>query len=127
MAARYDPAKVKARLLAFALTLPDSTLDHPWDSDVVKTNGARKIFVFLGHDDPQHPPSIGVKLDESHAQALEVEGAAPSGYGLGRSGWVTVPLRSTSPPAAVLEDWIEESYRRIALKRLVAQLDGRAG
>lgn len=127
MARRYDPYAVRDRLRAFALTFPDSELDHPWDSDVVKTNGKRKIFVFLGHDDPEYPPSIGVKLDESLDQALQADGAAPSGYGLGKAGWVQVPLRPTSPPVEVLEDWIEESYRRVALKRLVKELDARAG
>ena len=33
-----------------------------------------------------------VKLDESHGHALSLEGAEKTGYGLGRSGWVNVPL-----------------------------------
>ena len=51
---------------------------------------------------------------------------APSrpGYGLGRSGWVTVPLRAPGMTLDLLRDWIEESYRIVAPKRLVAELDG---
>lgn len=120
---RTAALKVRDQLRAFALSLPDATLDHPWDSDVVKTNGAKKIFVFLGHDDPDHPTTIGVKLGESLEQALQLPVAEPTGYGLGRSGWVTITLGAGAPPAAVLEDWIEESYRRIALKRNVQALD----
>ena len=45
------------------------------------------------------------------------------GYGLGRAGWVTVPLLRTTPPLGVLKDWVEESYRRVAPKRLVTELD----
>jgi predicted DNA-binding protein (MmcQ/YjbR family) len=66
-----------------------------------------------------------VKLDESHGQALAAPGAEPSGYGLGRAGWVTIPFRDTTPPLDVLKDWVEESYRRIAPKTLVAELDER--
>ena len=33
-----------------------------------------------------------MKLAESHAHALSIEGAEPTGYGLGSSGWVNVPV-----------------------------------
>jgi predicted DNA-binding protein (MmcQ/YjbR family) len=111
-------AGVRDKLLMFSLALPGATLDHPWGEDVAKVNG--KIFVFLGP-----PPSrrMTVKLDESHGHALATEGAEPTGYGLGRSGWVTVPLRAPGVTLDLLRDWIEESYRIVAPKRLVAQLD----
>ena len=53
-----------------------------------------------------------------------MEGAEPTGYGLGRAGWVTVPLRAPGVSIGVLRDWVEESYRIVAPKRLVAELDG---
>ena len=65
------------------------------------------------------PPRITVKLDESHAHALAIEGAEPTGYGLGASGWVTVPVRAPGVSLDVLRDWIEESYRIVAPKGLV--------
>ena len=64
-----------------------------------------------------------VKLDESHAHALAIEGAVPTGYGLGKAGWVTVPLRAPGVSIDVLRDWVEESYRIVAPKKLVAELD----
>ena len=86
-----------------------------------------KIFVFFGEDiDPDRPAMI-VKLDESEEQALMVPGAEPAGYGLGRAGWVTIPFTETTPPLPVLKDWIEESYRRVAPKRLVQELDAQRG
>jgi len=124
-AGRQAIEKVRARLLAFALTLPDSEVDHPWDSDVVKTNGKKKVFVFLGHHDPEVTPRIGVKLVDSHEQALQLPCAEPTGYGLGRAGWVSIELGPDAPPVGVLEDWIEESYRQVALKRNVKELDAR--
>ena len=76
-----------------------------------------RIFVFLGGTEP----TITVKLVESHPHALSVEGAEPTGYGLGKAGWVTVPVSGL--PLATLRDWVEESYRIVAPKRLVAELD----
>jgi predicted DNA-binding protein (MmcQ/YjbR family) len=110
------------RLLAFALELPGAYEDHPWGEDVAKVN--KKIFAFLGVDDS---PELGmsVKLRESHEQALSIPGAVPTGYGLGRAGWVTIPFADMTPPLDVLRDWVEESYRIVAPKRLVVELDGR--
>jgi predicted DNA-binding protein (MmcQ/YjbR family) len=114
------PKLARKRLTGFALGLPGAWLDHPWDEDVVKVG--KKIFVFLGLEDMREL-LVTVKLDDSHDQALAVPGAKPTGYGLGRSGWVTIPLRDTTPPIGVLEDWVDESYRRVAPKRLVSELD----
>ena len=104
-----------------ALGLPGAFEDFPWGEDdcVVKVN--KKIFVFLGGRDST---GMGVKLRDSHEQALAVAGAAPSGYGLGKAGWVNVPLHGELP-VEVLADWVEESYRTVAPKRLVAELDAR--
>jgi predicted DNA-binding protein (MmcQ/YjbR family) len=112
----------RRRLLAFALGLPRAYEDHPWGEDVAKVN--KKIFAFMGVDDS---PELGmsVKLRESHEQAMSVPGATPTGYGLGRAGWVSIPFRDTTPPLDVLRDWVEESYRVVAPKRLVAELDER--
>jgi predicted DNA-binding protein (MmcQ/YjbR family) len=110
---------IRRRLLDFATGFPGAYEDHPWGDDVVKVN--KKIFVFLATDDMAEM-GMTVKLTDSHEQALSAPGAAPSGYGLGRAGWVTVPFRDATPPPSVLEDWIEESYRLIAPKRLVAEL-----
>lgn len=79
--------------------------------------------MFLGSEGSLWWPAITVKLRESHEQALAIPGAQPTGYGLGRSGWVTIPLRGRIPPLGVLTDMVEESYRLVAPKRLVAELD----
>jgi predicted DNA-binding protein (MmcQ/YjbR family) len=118
------PRTVRKRLLEFALEFPGAFEDHPWGDDVVKVN--KKIFVFLGSEE-YLPLGMSVKLRDSHEQALMVPGAEPSGYGLGRAGWVTVPFRDTTPPLDVLEDWVEESYRVVAPKRLIADLEENSG
>ena len=66
-----------------------------------------------------------MKLDESLEAALGLDGAEPVGYGLGKAGWVNVPLKGRSPAIGVLQDWVEESYRRVAPKTLVRELDER--
>lgn len=123
MAATTAPLKARAAVRSFALGLPGAVEEFPWGDDaVVKVN--KKIFVFLGAEGNTEAPGISVKLkdEEAHGHALAVPGAAPTGYGLGRSGWVSVPLTGGAP-AELLCDWVEESYRTIAPKRLVAELD----
>ncbi|PZG21364.1 MmcQ/YjbR family DNA-binding protein [Nonomuraea aridisoli] len=119
-----DWHEVREELRAFALGLPEAREDHPWGDTVIKVG--KKIFLFLGVDEPTDKwrPTFGVKLrSAAHGHALSVEGAAPSGYGLGRAGWVTVPFQSELPPVEVLLDWVEESYRAVAPKRAVKLLD----
>ncbi len=112
-------AGAREKLLELALSLPETGEDRPWeDGVVVKVRG--KIFVFLGPDGSRR---ISVKLVESHAHALAIDGAEPTGYGLGKAGWVTVPLRAPGVSLDVLRDWVEESYRVVAPRRLVAELD----
>ena len=106
---------------SFALGLPGAWEDHPWGEVVAKVG--KKVFVFLGTPD-REDPGMGVKLTDSHEHALSVPGAAPSGYGLGKAGWVSVPLGGVDD-VELLCDWVEESYRNVATKKLIAELDGR--
>ena len=119
----HDPRGARRRVRDFALRLPEAYEDHPWGESAIKVG--KKVFVFLGMDDNPSTLSMTVKLDESHEQALMVPGAEPTGYGLGRSGWVTIPFGRRTPPVQILTDWVEESYRRVASKRLAQVLDGR--
>jgi len=110
------------RLKSFALSLPAAWEDHPWGDTVVKVN--KKVFVFLGGDERL---SLSTKLPESRDAAMTMAFTSPTGYGLGRGGWVTSAFEAKdNPPVDILCDWIEESYRAVAPKKLVAELDGRA-
>ncbi|MFD3419296.1 MmcQ/YjbR family DNA-binding protein [Streptomyces decoyicus] len=125
MAKTADSAAVRERVRAFALGLPGAVEEFPWGESVIKVN--KKVFVFLGVGDGSYPPGVTLKLTdpEAHAHALTSPGAEPAGYGLGKSGWVRVPLAEQgAPPAELLCDWAEESYRVIAPKKLIAELDG---
>ncbi|MFJ2813011.1 MmcQ/YjbR family DNA-binding protein [Streptomyces sp. NPDC087294] len=110
----------------FALGLPGAGEEFPWGETVAKVNG--KVFVFLGVTDGSHPLGLTLKLtgEETHAHALTCPGAEPAGYGLGKAGWVWVPLEGKGAPAAeLLRDWVEESYRAVAPRRLLGELDAR--
>jgi predicted DNA-binding protein (MmcQ/YjbR family) len=116
-----EVGRLRQRLSDFASALPGAHIDFPWGERVVKVGP--KVFVFLGSDDPSGEAGLSVKLADSHDEAMATPGAKPTGYGLGRAGWVSVPLAGEhDPPAEVIEGWIVESYRRVAPKRLAAQL-----
>jgi predicted DNA-binding protein (MmcQ/YjbR family) len=86
---------------------------------VIKVRG--KVFVFMGDTDDQL--GLSVKLPQSAEAALGLPFASPAGYGLGRSGWVTVRFApNAKPPVELLRDWIDESYRAVAPKSVVAKL-----
>ncbi|WOX14028.1 MmcQ/YjbR family DNA-binding protein [Streptomyces sp. N50] len=124
MAVDRNALKKRAKVREFALGLPGAVEEFPWGESVAKVN--KKVFVFLGVDDGSHPPGMTVKLTDeaAHAHALTAPGAEPAGYGLGKAGWVHIPLAEQGAPAAeLLCDWVEESYRAIAPKRLMAELD----
>ena len=126
MAATETALKKWEKVREFALGLPGATEDFPWGDTVAKVN--KKVFVFLGVTDGSYPLYVTVKLkDEAvHAHAMTAPGAEPAGYGRGKAGWGSIPLEEKGSPAAeLLWDWVEESYRTIAPKKLIAELDAR--
>jgi predicted DNA-binding protein (MmcQ/YjbR family) len=107
---------------AFAAGLPEAWEDHPWGESVYKVG--RKVFVFFGvlESDPGH--RFTVKLRDSREEALAFEWVVPSGYGLDRGGWVTC-VAPDDVPLDMVTGWVEESYRLVAPRRLVAKLEPR--
>jgi len=110
-----------AALIRAAGQFPGSWEDFPWGERVAKVG--KKVFAFLGADDAEER-SVSLKLPESCHQALTLDCCEPTGYGLGRAGWVTIRLEQPGCPGVdVLVDWLDESYRAVAPKRLIAELD----
>lgn len=105
----------EAILRDFALTFPQAVEEFPWDHRAIKVKG--KIFVILSHEGENL--NVSLKLPESNQVALGLSFTEPTGYGLGKSGWVTARFGpSDSVPIDTLKSWIEESYRTVAPKRL---------
>ena len=105
----------KARLLKYALAKPEATLEHPWGENVTKVHG--KVFVFFGIDDGSEYV-MGVKLTKALLYAKSLPNVEAMGYGLGKSGWVSVKTPKGALPVAMYEEWIDESYANVAPKRV---------
>ena len=124
MAATPPVRSAATALRRFALGLPEAWEDFPWGERVAKVG--KKVFVFFGKQS-SGGFSMSVKLPESAPDALDLPFTEPTGYGLGKGGWVTASFdRGDRPPVEILRAWIRESYRAIAPKKLAAALDDTA-
>jgi predicted DNA-binding protein (MmcQ/YjbR family) len=113
----------EAILREFALEFPGTHEDFPWGHRAIKIG--KKAFVFLVADGDGL--SLSLKLTTSHTNALDQTFAVPTGYGLGKSGWVTATFAPhEEPPLEMLRAWIDESFRAIAPKTVVKGLGGAA-
>jgi hypothetical protein len=80
-----------------------------------------KTFLFMG------TAELTLNLQGSLPEADGLAAKEPSRYSAAPIGWVTVRFSPDgSPPLELLEKWIDESYRLLAPKRLVALLPGEA-
>lgn len=113
-----------AELRAFGLTYPGAHGKAPWpEHDDLAVRD--RTFAYLPA--AGRPFSLGVKLPHTGAEALELPYARPTGYGLGKSGWVTLtPGEAEMPSLDQLKDWIDESYRAQAPKSLAKAAPPRA-
>jgi predicted DNA-binding protein (MmcQ/YjbR family) len=108
------------QLRKFGLAYPGTHLKSPWPGhkDLAVND---KTFAYLSVEG--EPFTISCKLPQSAEAALLLPFASPTGYGLGKSGWVTATFTAReTPPLALLKEWIDESYRAQAPKRLIKQL-----
>ncbi|HEX2572686.1 MAG TPA: MmcQ/YjbR family DNA-binding protein [Polyangia bacterium] len=112
-----DLAKTAERLRQVALRYPETYEESPWGDRVVKVRG--KIFLFCGvHEGALH---VSVKLPQTGREVLQEPWAKPTPYGLGKSGWVSARFEDDVPEDRIA-GWIDESYRALAPKKLVALL-----
>ena len=115
---------VVKELRKFGLTYPGAHLKSPWPGHkdlAVKYKGLDKTFAYLSVEGD--PFSISCKLPRSAEAALLLPFTIPTAYGLGKSGWVTAQFAAgQTPRSTLLKEWIDESYRAQAPKRLAAQL-----
>ena len=110
----------EAALRAHAMAKPEATEHFPWGERAIKVRG--KAFLFLRAEGRK--VSFSVKLPHSAAEALELPFTQPTPYGLGKHGWVMAEVDgSRDAPVSTFEAWLDESYRAVAPKKLVASLD----
>jgi predicted DNA-binding protein (MmcQ/YjbR family) len=112
-----------ARLEAMVARLPEATrVDiEAWDGEPT-FRVRNKNFVFAAKD----ASSITVKLPKEEAVAVVATdpGATPSGYGLGRHGWVSVTLGADPDDDRwdQVEEWVRTSYTLVAPKGLARRV-----
>jgi predicted DNA-binding protein (MmcQ/YjbR family) len=111
---------IRAKLKAYGLAYPEAHSKSPWpDHDDLAVRN--KTFAYLGQ--AGQPLSVSCKLPATGQMALTLPFTSPTGYGLGKSGWVTATFGAKDePPLDLLKDWIDESYRAQAPKALVKTL-----
>jgi predicted DNA-binding protein (MmcQ/YjbR family) len=116
--------EIVRELRAHFLAYPGAHSKAPWpehDDLAVKD----KTFAYLPVAGQSF--SLSVKLPYTGEVALDLPYAQPTAYGLGKSGWVSfTPPEGEIPSLDQLKDWIDESYRAQAPKRLVKELDSRS-
>jgi len=107
------------RLEALVATLPEAErVDiEAWGGEPT-FRVRNKNFVFSSKD----ATMLSFKLDKEEAQAVVAsdDNAHPTGYGLGRHGWVSVKIRQRCSAAKWEEvtEWVRTSYTMVAPKKL---------
>jgi predicted DNA-binding protein (MmcQ/YjbR family) len=121
-AKKQKPEDIERVLREFALRFPETYEEFPWGERAVKVKG--KAFLFMRATAEE--VSLSVKLPQSRDMAHDLPFAEPTAYGLGKHGWVTARIAAgAKAPLDLLQAWIDESYRAVAPKKIVAQLDNR--
>lgn len=106
-------------LRARALTLPG--VDEG-DSCVKRAFKARtKGFLYLGETEDTY--NVMLKIGESLDAARAFCAENPEQRSIGDTSWLTLHFAGDEDPPAQLSDWIEESYRTLAPRKLIAELE----
>ncbi|MDJ0684798.1 MAG: MmcQ/YjbR family DNA-binding protein [Alphaproteobacteria bacterium] len=119
-----DLESIRDSLKAYALSLPLAEEAFPWGESAFKVK--KKSFVFLNAQALADGVLIlTLKLPISGEMALTLPYVTRAGYNLGRSGWVTLRIdASVTPDLDLWKGWIEQSYRAVAPKSILKQVDG---
>lgn len=112
------------RLRSVCLSLPEAAEKEAWGDPTWRVRN--KIFAMQKGNHEGGRPSLWLKAPDG-AQAALVEGRPQSFFVppyVGHKGWVGVYLDTRNVDWPLLESLIEESYRLIAPRRLVATAGG---
>ncbi|MGP5050824.1 MmcQ/YjbR family DNA-binding protein [Brachybacterium sp. JB7] len=121
-----DPLLALVRSIALAVPGSHEKISHGRPAfHTVKVHcyygGARKVE----GEWEQHPQSVLLHLLASESATVQEYSASFVPAYLGGSGWIGLDLDERTDPAELAE-LIEESYRTVAPRRLVAELDSDA-
>lgn len=120
MSTQHPHDAVRTELRQFGLSLPETQTKSPWPGhlDVAVRD---KTFAYINVDG--EPLQVSCKLPHSGSFALGLPWVVPTGYGLGKSGWVTATFAAAEvPPLDLLRTWLVESYCAQAPKSLAKRV-----
>jgi hypothetical protein len=107
------------RLRAIALNYPE--VEEGTSCNKLAFKARNKAFLFVGMDDTSY--NLMLKLSASLPDAVDLQANMPDRFSVGVHGWVTMKFgHDESPPPDLMEKWIDESFRLLAPKQLVAML-----
>ena len=110
-------------LRKIAMKLPEA--EEGTSCNKIAFKARKKAFLYVGGDEDTY--NVMLNLGDSLAEATALGKKQPDSYSVGGIGWVTVTLPAVkAAPKGLFERWVEESFRLLAPKRLVAELDGGA-
>ncbi len=113
------------RVRKLCLALPEAIEKEAWGGPTFRVKKMFAMYVDNHHDDGR----LALWLKSTHeAQDVLVEGDPERFFVppyMGPSGWVGVRLEKGRVDWEQVEELVEEGYRLIAPRRLVAQLDER--
>lgn len=108
------------RLRRVCLELPGAVETETWGH--ANFRAGKKIFALLG--DHEGAPALVVKAAPGAQEMLVGDPRFFVPPYVGHKGWVGVRV-SSALPLALVEDLVEDSYRLVAGKRMLAELDAR--
>lgn len=110
-----------AELRGICLGFPEAAEVEAWGRPTFRAG--KKIFaVFAGTE--ERPYGLIFKPDDEERQALLQDPRFYSPPYWGPGGWLALDVEAAPVDVEELAELIEVSYRLVALKRMIAQLDG---
>ena len=120
MSPQLTESKPMKAIRKIALSYPDVDEGSSCVNRAFKAG--KKAFLYMGMKEDTY--NLRLKLSNSLDEAETLEKKSPDNYSVGAHGWTLLTFHHTKqPPKKLLERWIDESFRLLAPKALVAQLD----
>jgi predicted DNA-binding protein (MmcQ/YjbR family) len=107
--------RAESSIAEWAAAYPEVVEERPWGHRAFKVRGKTFMFLTLEGD----CLSFSLKLPQSGLEVLGLPFAEPTGYGLGKSGWVSCSFEpKDSVPLELIAEWLRESFVAIAPKKV---------
>ncbi|MBL8955006.1 MAG: MmcQ/YjbR family DNA-binding protein [Myxococcaceae bacterium] len=84
-----------------------------------------KVFVWLGDGEAPGSTYVSVKLKDTQSMALQLPFVKPASYGMAKWGWVGAEFPKGKFPEPLVREWIYESWRHTAPKKLLKEWEAK--